>query len=293
MKNPLFFVKNHPVLTYFTLTFIISWGGIAVLGGPHGIPAPKAQFEALWPVVFLPYFFGPTLSGLLLIGIIHGKEGIKNLLSRFIRWRVDVRWYAIAVLTAPLLVAPLLFILAQISPVYVPAIVTAENKLTLIFMGVSVGLIFGGILEEIGWTGFAVPEMRKEYGSLFTGFMVGILWGIWHIFPTLWGSGDAAGTLSLSLFLPPCLFYVGVLPAYRILMTWVYDNTGSLLINMFMHASLTATTLFIFLPAATGMDLALYYLVLTAIIWLIVLYLRFRLNSLVKSNTIIVNEADV
>jgi hypothetical protein len=277
--NPTMLAKKYPVPTYFALTFLISWGGVAILAAPYGIPAPQAEFEQAWPVVFLPYFLGPSLSGLLMIGFLHGRAGFRLLLSRFIDWKSDFRWYIVAVLTAPLLVAPLLFGFSQFSNDYVPAIITAENKLTLIIMGVSVGLIFGGILEEIGWTGFAIPEMRKQHHSLFTGFIVGILWGIWHVFPTYWGSGDAAGALSWSLFLPPCLFYVGVLPAYRIIMTWVYDKTESLLVNMFMHTSLTATTLFILVPNATGIDLALYYLCLTAVIWLVVLIVRNHLNK--------------
>ena len=32
-----------------------------------------------------------------------------------------------------------------------------------------------------------------------------------------------------------------MLPAYRVLMVWVYDRTGSLLVAILMHASLTAT----------------------------------------------------
>jgi membrane protease YdiL (CAAX protease family) len=41
------------------------------------------------------------------------------------------------------------------------------------------------------------------------------------------------------------------LPAYRVLMVWVYDRTGSLLVTILMHASLIATQL-IALPALTG-----------------------------------------
>ena len=47
------------------------------------------------------------------------------------------------------------------------------------------------------------------------------------------------------------LLLVGQLPAYRVLMVWVYDRTGSLLVAMLMHASLTACTL-ILTPSATG-----------------------------------------
>jgi hypothetical protein len=99
---------------------------------------------------------------------------------------------------------------------------------------------------------------------------VGLLWGVWHILPTFWGSGDSSGALSLSLLLPPCLFYIGVLPAYRVLMVWVFDRTGSLFVSMLMHASLTASTVFILLPSAKGVPLMTYYLVLIAALWFVV-----------------------
>ncbi len=54
------------------------------------------------------------------------------------------------------------------------------------------------------------------------------------------------------------------------LMVWVYDRTGSLLVTMLMHASLTACTLFILAPAATGAPLVTYNLVAAAAAWVVV-----------------------
>jgi hypothetical protein len=42
------------------------------------------------------------------------------------------------------------------------------------------------------------------------------------------------------------------LTAYRVLMVWVYDRTGSLLVAWLRHASLTASLAFILRPQATG-----------------------------------------
>jgi membrane protease YdiL (CAAX protease family) len=52
-------------------------------------------------------------------------------------------------------------------------------------------------------------------------------------------------------------------------MVWVYDRTGSLLVAMLMHVSLTASTL-IFQPVTTGAPLVIYDLVLGAALWVIV-----------------------
>jgi hypothetical protein len=77
-------------------------------------------------------------------------------------------------------------------------------------------------------------------------------------------------TPAVILFLPQFLFYVGVLPAYRVLMVWVYDRTGSLLVAMLMHASLTASLPLILLPPARGVPLLTSYLVLAAALWVVV-----------------------
>lgn len=74
-----------------------------------------------------------------------------------------------------------------------------------------------------------------------------------------------------------------MLPAYRILMVWIYDRTGSLLICILMHASLTASAPWILMPAATGKSLVIYYLILTVAMWAVV-GLIVRSNRLAPSH---------
>ena len=270
MTNIKTFIKTQPVLAYFVLTFAISWGGVLILGAPYGMPTTKEQFEKLWPIVFLPFLLGPITASIILTGFVYGKSGFRELLSLLIRWRVNVRWYALALLTAPILALVILFALSLISQAFIPNVFTADDKLTLILKGIAIGIIGGGLLEEPGWTGFAVPGLRRQYSVFTTGLIVGLLWGVWHFLPTYWGSGDTSGVLSLSLLLPPCFFYVGVLPPYRILMVWVYDRTESLFVAILMHASLTASVLFILAPSIEGVPLFIYYLVLAVVLWAVV-----------------------
>jgi membrane protease YdiL (CAAX protease family) len=265
------FIKRHPVLSYFIITFAISWGGVYILGAPYGMPTTSEQFAKVWPIVFIPYFLGPSMAGLLLTGIVQGRAGFRELLSRMLKWRVSLRWYAVALLTAPLVVTPILLLLSLTSLVFLPDILTTASKVSLIVSGLLIGLIFGGILEELGWTGFAIPGLRRNYSVLTTGLIVGVLWGVWHLFPGFWGSGDASGVFSPLLFFPPSLFFMGVLPPYRVLMAWVFDRTGSQFVIMFMHMSITASTLFILAPAARGVQLMIYYVILTAMMWIVAL----------------------
>jgi membrane protease YdiL (CAAX protease family) len=266
-------IKRHPMLSYYALVFAISWGGIliAVGLGPGGLPATKEQAAMLFPFVLSPLFAGPSVAGIVLTGLVHGKVGFRNLLARMRRWRVGARWYAMALLTAPLLVTGTLLVFSLSSPEFLPRIFTTSDKATLLMFGVGWGLVGGGLLEELGWTGFAVPTLRQRYGVLGTGLIVGLLWGVWHFLVAFWGSGTSSGALSLAIFLPAVLFYVGSLPAYRVLMVWVYDRTGeSMLVAMLMHASFSATML-ILQPLGLALVPGLIWnLVLAAALWVVV-----------------------
>ena len=265
------FIKRHPVLTYFALTFAISWGGVLlVIGGPGRIPANAEQAKMLLPFVVLVTIVGPSVAGILSTGLVSGRAGLHELLSRLLRWRVGARWYAVALLITPLLATATLFALSLTSPVFLPGIFASDDEASLLLFGIAYGLAAGS-LEELGWTGFAVPGLRLRYGVLTTGLIVGVLWGAWHFIVAFWGSGSPSGAFSLPLFLAQFLFYVGVPPAYRVLMVWVYDHTGSLLVAMLMHASLTASVLFIFMPLAiTAVPLLTWYLALAAALWVVV-----------------------
>jgi hypothetical protein len=204
-----------------------------------------------------------------LTGLLHGKAGFRELVSRLFKWRVAARWYAAALLAGPLLVAAVLFALLLVSPVFLPGIVTTDDRVALLLFGLAWGLVGGGLLEELGWTGFAVPRLRLRYGAVATGLIVGLLWGAWHFLIAFWASRALAGEQSLAIFVAGFLaFYVVALPAYRVLMVWVYDRTASLLVAMLMHAFLSASTL-ILQPQTTAGHLT-WNLVLAAALWIVV-----------------------
>ena len=67
------------------------------------------------------------------------SEGFRDLLTRMTRWRVGARWYALALLTAPLLVTATLLALSLSSPVFLPRILTSNEKATLMLFGIGWG----------------------------------------------------------------------------------------------------------------------------------------------------------
>ena len=79
MKN---LIKRYPVVAYYLLVFVISWGGILILiGGPGNIPGTNEQAGKLFVPALLIMFAGPFLSGILMNFLIDGKAGLSMLLS--------------------------------------------------------------------------------------------------------------------------------------------------------------------------------------------------------------------
>jgi uncharacterized protein len=274
MKTIKAFIKRHPLLSYFALAFAISWGGIliAVGLGPGGFSATPQQLQMAVPYAVPAMILGPSVAGILLTGLLYGRAGLREFRSRLLRWRVGARWYAVALLTAPLSMMAVLLALSLLSPEFLPRIFTAGDKPILLLMGIAVGLV-AGIFEELGWTGFAVPTLlRLRYGVLSTGLTVGVLWGAWHFFVNFWGSGVTSGELSLAIFLPVWLLgiLVGSLVTYRVLMVWVYERTnGSLLVAILMHISL-ATFTFILTPPLGGAPYWVIGFAYAAALWVVV-----------------------
>ena len=261
------FVKKHPVLTYFGLTFAISWGGVLlVIGGPAGMTGVKAQDNPLFLLALLAMVAGPSVTGILMTGLVDGRGGLRELGSRLLKWRVSGRWYAVALLAAPLAAGTTTLTLSLLSSEFLPGVVVSHDKIGILMLGLLVGLT-AGFFEELGWTGFAIPGLLPRYGVLATGLTVGLLWSAWHVLVVIWGIGDRAGTIPLALFL--VVDGLGGLPAFRVLMVWVYDRTESLLLGMLMHASITATTLIV-TPHTAGADLLIYGGTLTASLWLVI-----------------------
>jgi uncharacterized protein len=243
------FVTRHAVLTYFALVFAISWSSTLLMYGPGIFLGTTAVSWAYLPP-YLAFLAGPCVAGILLAGLVHGKAGLRDLRSRVFAGRAGVRWYLVAILTAPLLSTVILLALSLISPRFLPAIITANDKAFLVLFGIVAGLMVA-ILEELGWTGFAIPELRKRHGTVGTGIIVGLVWGAWH-YPLFAASASDSGAIPPMLYVATLLF--AWLPPYRVLMVWVYDHTISVLLAMLMHLPIVVSQ-FVLRAEISGADL--------------------------------------
>jgi membrane protease YdiL (CAAX protease family) len=255
-------MRRHAVLTYFALTLALSWGGWLLLTG--GAPM---RSDSRFMVMVLVGPVAPAAAGLLMTSLTTGRPGYRQLLDRLLRWQLAARWYGVALLLAPLvaIVTTVLLALSHRSLDFLPVVFTTADPLGLLLPGVIGGALVG-FLEELGWTGFAVPRLRLGHGILASGLVVGLFWGGWHA-PLFSRRDSFAAALPLALLL---LQLFSWLPAFRILMVWVYDRTGSLLITMLMHASLSATSIILPPPAMTDLQTVTTILTSAAIWWLLV-----------------------
>jgi membrane protease YdiL (CAAX protease family) len=250
------FVQHHPLTSYLILAYGITWGSILILLASKGFQFSAIQITEVG-LIFLFMLAGPSTSSLVLTWMLDGRAGWSELWSRIARWRVGGQWYAVALLTIPVLTLVLLTILAQVvSPEFAPGFQI-------------VGLVFGlmaGFFEELGWTGFATPRLLKKFNVLTAGFVLGLAWALWHLLADFSGNISTLGANWLLWFV---LFWLVPLMAYRILMTWVYTKTGSLLVAQLMHASYTGW-LFTLSPAISSGQSMLWQIIFAAGLWVVV-----------------------
>jgi membrane protease YdiL (CAAX protease family) len=159
-----------------------------------------------------------------------------------------------------------LFILSRFSTEYNLGIFNSGDKVGTIITGIFTGLMVG-LFEEIGWSGFIIPNLRKRYSILITGLMVGLFWGAWH-FILFWERDSFSRALPLFIILARLFAW---LPPFRVFMVWILDRTGSLLIVILTHASLVFTTTVLVPMTITGKSLLTWLLLWGAVLWIIVL----------------------
>jgi hypothetical protein len=97
-------LARHPLVFYFLLAYAGTWlvtvplalsaNNVGLL--PFGVPEASVFFiSALW------VFVGPTLAAFIMTGVTEGGAGIRRLLSRYVLWRVGLRWYLVALFGPP------------------------------------------------------------------------------------------------------------------------------------------------------------------------------------------------
>jgi CAAX protease family protein len=249
----------EPVLAYFVLAYAITWLSIIAF-----VASRSFRFDTLSAsdglVLFGFMCLGPSTAGLVMTAVIGGRAGLGDLWAGIRRWRAAPAMWAIGLLTSPVITVTVLTVLAvAVSSAFMP-----ETR----FVGLFIGII-AGVCEEIGWSGFATPRLLRRFSPLVGGLVLGLIWAAWHGLADYTGNIAAKGTEGWIIWF--ATYWLIPLTGYRVLMTWVYAHTNSLLVAMAMHASWTGWQFFLSPSATTAGQDVVWHLLLSAGVWAVAL----------------------
>lgn len=247
-------IHRYPVASYFVLAYLISWGGSFAIGGPKFLRGDPLDFEdamRMGPLMLA----GPFIAGIVMTYLVDGKTGLWDLFSRMLKWRVGLRWYAAALLIFPVLILGVLWALtALVSPDFAPTFIT---------FGILGGLL-AGFIEETGWMGFAYPRMETKYGTWRATIYLALLHGLWHAMAGYLGEAGTYGVYWLPRFI--AMWFVAM-TAMRVLLVWIYKNTGSLLLAQLTHASSSGFLIILGPSTISPANGTLWFAVYAVILW--------------------------
>ena len=225
------FVGRNQLLVMYVIMFVLAWPGLIweVLYS-QGIVLSQSP-------VYVSIFTGwaPGIAAVVVTAIAVGKSGAKDLLRRFLVWRVGVQWYAVAffLLAAVILGGIGMQVLFGGT---VPVIPAKEASVLNIALSFVIMIAFGFLIntEEVAWRGFALPRLQSKYGPLLAGVLLVIPEFLLHL-PYFWNKDvDFYQTVGVFWF---TAFSVAAVFIY----TFVFNKTkGSLLLVTIMHASQNA-----------------------------------------------------
>jgi len=218
MKSLTSLIQRNPLTAFFILAYAFAWVFTPLI--------------AISPIYGLPGLFAPALAGLIVCSVTGGRAQVCEYWSKLMIWRVSLVWYLLA-LGLPILLSFLVAVLARFFGA--PA---GLQPAPLTPLGLVVFILVVG--EELGWRGYAQPQLEKSYSPLLAAVILGVLWGFWHL---------------PNFFIPSLPHYEIPLPAFMIYTTalsilaaWFLKHTqGSVLIATLLHG---ATNTFGFLTPA-------------------------------------------
>ncbi|MFJ5695108.1 CPBP family intramembrane glutamic endopeptidase [Arthrobacter sp. NPDC093125] len=243
-------IRKVQLPLFFVLAYAITWAVqvpaylfVAVRGESltnevnllHFLDLFRGVLDPEFAVVFLlvSFSFGPTLAGLIVIALTRGTAGLRELAYRLTKVRIPWHWVA-AILLIPVLLAiaslAVAFVLGGFQPLHynplVPLILAGPFLVHL--------LIFTGLAEEIGWRGYALPELLRRHTAEKASWILGLAWGLWHL-PSNLLLPYLRGQLTIPMAIAVLLGLTFGAVGWTIVLTWLYINTGSLFWMVVLH----------------------------------------------------------
>jgi membrane protease YdiL (CAAX protease family) len=159
----------------------------------------------------------PMVTALILIYREGGKAGVVELLKRTYDCR-NIKskvWYFPMLLMIPS-IGLVEYLIVRLSGASLPS-----PQFSVATLGY-ISVFFMTYGEELGWTGYLIDPMQERWSALKSGILLGIVWAVIH-FPIHFINGYSF----------QWIFWHGLYTvAVRVLMVWIYNNTGRSLFGM-------------------------------------------------------------
>ena len=253
---------DWPLIAFFAIAYLIAWGLMPVLSiiarqsGLTDWIALSQMAEALdfgatelavpgWVVYLITRLqdFAFSIAGVIMIAYLQGRDGLRELGQRLLRWQVGWRWWLVALLPFAL------YGLATAVSGSLNSFTFTASTLGTILLSAEAGFLVyfflrGAMGEELGLRGFALPRLQETMSPFRASMIVGVLWAAWHI-PVLL-SRDVV-TIIAFLLLAFVLSFI---------FTWLFNGSGgSLLPVMIFHAAQNSEEIFeTIFPSLLGTD---------------------------------------
>lgn len=221
--------------SFFLLAFGLTW----VLLGPwfylFNVVNQGEMSVWLWAMAPLAFIggWGPSVAAVIVTAHQGGRSAVRRLLVSLADWRVRYRWYLFVFLIPPLATALSILIADQgFTTIRHFNLVAALAGIPLIY---AIALPFGPLGEEVGWRGFALPNLLTRFGPGHATLILGTLWTLWHLPMMLWMPGASVPSF-MGLSVMSVLIYLVQVMAVTAIMTFLFLRTnGSILLAVLAH----------------------------------------------------------
>jgi membrane protease YdiL (CAAX protease family) len=157
--------------TVMTLPVLAEHGVIPGRSVPETLGLPPDEFAALMMIwlAILP-------AVLYVTWVVDGRDGVRDLVSRMLRWRFGVGWWLLVLVGIPALT--LLFSVAlgdQPQGVNLPVVLASEARSVLI------AVVATNLIEETGWAGFVQTRLEYRHSVLVSALLAAVPFALIHM----------------------------------------------------------------------------------------------------------------
>ncbi len=225
-------MKKHMGFLFILLTYLITWSvEIPSALAKHGYIA-RYNSKGLQTLCTL----SPGIVAIILTAIYFGKSGLKSLFKVILKWRVKFKWYIIIIILSVALCGLSLLIFNLIAA----QSIKPDNPYNFVFYFILI-LPLSALWEEIGWRGFLLPILQEKYTAIKASFIIGFIWGLWHL--PIFLALNPYGNKTIIFFL---IMFIGCF-ALSTITTWLFNSTkGSLLICILFHNAINTSAAYFY-----------------------------------------------